>query len=106
MPNNDKLQLPVSHKLKQDFKKKSESMGFSSINEALRVLVHNFTYNQNITLQLMNLGVKNVAPSVEYLDEETESRLDEAYKAIKKGETKAIDVTDKNWLQNMLKSDW
>ncbi|MBT6842900.1 MAG: hypothetical protein HOA17_03765 [Candidatus Melainabacteria bacterium] len=106
MKNDDKIQIPLNSQLKDDFKDKCENIGFSSVNEALRVLIHNFTYNNNITLQLMNLNTKPIPQNLDHelLDKETDRRLDEAYQAIKDGEYTAVDSSKSNWLKRHLES--
>lgn len=102
MNNNDKLQIPINSKLKKDFKKKCESMGFSSLNEALRVMLHNFTYS-TVTLQLMDQtrAEHYIAPYVETMDEATERRVQESYKAYENDECAELDLKDKNWFRKL-----
>lgn len=102
MNNNDKLQIPINSKLKRDFKKKCESMGFSSLNEALRVMLHNFTYS-SVTLQLMDKTKPEhyIAPYIEVMDEATEKRVQESYKAYENNECAELDLKDKNWFKKL-----
>lgn len=101
MRNNDKLQVPLDKKLKQDFKKKCESMGFSSVNEAMRVLVHNFTYS-NMILQLMNQSTPHIDSYVEILDDNTANNLTQSYEDIKKGDVSAINLKDPQWFEKLI----
>lgn len=106
MKNDDRLQIPINKKLKKDFKTKCESYGFSSINEALRVLVHNFTYENLSPLNLLQRGQKNkdfyIDPYVEIADEETEKAIGEAYAAHKRGEFITINPNEKINIDKLL----
>ncbi len=105
MNNNDKLQIPINSKLKKDFKKKCEAMGFSSLNEALRVMLHNFTYS-GVTLQLIDKinSEHYIAPYVEKMDEATEKRIKESYQAYENNECSELNLNDKNWFKKLTDS--
>lgn len=82
MKNDDRLQIPINKKLKKDLQKKCESIGFSSFNEAIRVILHNFTYSNNPLLNDHNQEIY-INPYVEQADKKTEKAIAEAYKDFK-----------------------
>ena len=108
MKNDDRLQLPISKKLKKDLKKKFESCGFSSMNEGLRVFLHSLVYSSNNTAQIFNANNNQevyIDPYVETVDEATEKAIGEAYEAHKRGESTLIDMDKKDWFEKLLGED-
>jgi hypothetical protein len=64
--NNFKLQVPLDKKTKNEADKKAEELGFSSLQELVRVLLKNFSAGK------INLFFH---PYEEYLSEKEEKRL-------------------------------
>lgn len=105
MKNDDRLQLPISKKLKKDLQKKFEHYGFSSFNEAIRVFLHNLAYsNQSPMLSMMNDDANEIYidPYVEIADEKTEKAIAEAYASHKRGESIKVDLNDKDWFEKLV----
>jgi hypothetical protein len=97
MSQSKKLQIPLSSKLKEAFRKKTEEYGFSSANEALRLLIHNFVNGQIV---LSFNAQDNTIPA---LDLRSERRLARNIAEIRKGKVKVIDYSkNRNALKDLL----
>lgn len=105
MKKETKLQIPMSIKLKKSLEKKSEEAGFSSANELMRLMAHNFVQG-NLTLEFMNTRQPK-SEYIEMLDEETERRVAESLDDYRAGRYETIDMSKpnamKNWLKNLEK---
>lgn len=100
MTQDSKIQIPLNSKLKAALRKKSEAYGFSSVNEALRLLIQNFVTG-NIVIQFVQ---PNLNQSVPYLDLETESRMTKNLQEIKDGDYDILDFEkNPNALKDLLK---
>ncbi len=98
MPQDTKIQVPITQKLKKGLKDKAEKLGFSSVNEAVRLLLQNFV-NGNITIQF-------VQPSTELVDMATEKRIEKSLKEIEDGEFDLLDFAkDPEALKKILSKD-
>ncbi len=88
MPKDSKLQVPISSKLKNALAKKADRAGFSSVNEYVRVILHNYIESDfNFVLADSHLA------AIPVLDEETEKRVAESMEAYKRGEYDIIDFS-------------
>jgi len=96
MEKNTKLQIPISQKLKKTLEKRSSELGFSSVNETVRVLLQNFAVGN------INIGITQGSTHYPLINLETEKRISESYDDIKKGHyTKINKTTLKNWLDSL-----
>ncbi len=87
MSSQKKLQVPITDKLKSDLKKRSEALGFSSVNEAVRVVLHNFASGQ-ITLQLMQ------SSEIPMVDSKTDKDIEESIIEFDKGDYEVLNPFD------------
>lgn len=100
MNQDSKIQIPLNSKLKAALRKKSESYGFSSVNEALRLLIQNFVTG-NIVIQFVQ---PNLNQQIPYLDLETESRMTKNLQEISDGDYDILDFKkNPNALKDLLK---
>jgi nucleoid-associated protein YejK len=100
MNQDTKIQIPINSKLKVALRKKSEAYGFSSVNEALRLLIQNFVKG-NIVIQFIQ---PNQNQEIPYLDFETESRMTKNLKEICDGDYDLLDFEkNPNALKDLLK---
>jgi len=88
MKNESKLQIPIPDKLKKNLVKKSESMGFSSVNELVRVVLQNFVQSDTLLKFMPQAEEKTL-----YLDVEAEKRLSESLENYKAGRYTSIDTS-------------
>lgn len=103
MARQEKIQVPLSSELKQGLKAKANDLGFSSSNEAVRLLIHNFVQG-NITMHMhsnqptykMQLG------PTEILDANTEIRLGKALEEYKNGEYITLDMNEPGAIDRLL----
>ncbi len=99
MNQDSKIQIPLNSKLKAALRKKSEAYGFSSVNEALRLLIQNFVTG-NIVIQFVQ---PNLNQSIPYLDLETESRMTKNLQEIRDGDYDILDFEkNPNALKDLL----
>lgn len=92
-----KLQIPITQHMKDLLKTRIHEFGFTSINEAVRVLLKQFSEGH-----LSMMFFSNYAPMV---DEETEKRIGESLAAYERGEYRVIDPSqDKDAIKKALKS--
>ncbi len=54
-----KLQVPISEELNNKLKKKAKEVGFSSVNEIVRLLLTNFVNNNLVISFVSKLGFEN-----------------------------------------------
>jgi hypothetical protein len=95
-----KLQIPISLKLKKELEKKSDELGFSSVNEMARVFLHNLIKGK-FFLQFASSDDQKIP----MLNEESEKRILQSYKDFANGDYEVIDSSKpnavKNWLKNV-----
>lgn len=80
-----KLQVPISETLNNKLKKKAEEIGFSSVNEVVRILLTNFI-NGNLVLSF-------TTKSTESNTEELKDIIARGLIEYKQGKTKKIDFS-------------
>lgn len=78
-------QILISSNLKRDLQRRSSECGFSSIEEAVNLMIQCFIKGQ---IDISSTGI------VEYLDDETDARLGESLKDFEKGNCNTINVKD------------
>ncbi len=96
MEKDTKLQVPISQKLKKTLEKRSLELGFSSVNETVRVLLQNFAKGD------INIGI--IQKNIQYpmIDIESEKRMAESYEDYKKGRYTKVNKTNlKEWLDSL-----
>ncbi len=81
-----KLQVPISKKLNDMARAKAEELGFSSLNEVVRLFIANFAKGK------LPISFAPVNPHTENL-EELEKLVAEARAEYERGETKRIDFS-------------
>lgn len=80
-----KLQVPISQELNTKLKKKSKEIGFSSVNDVVRLLLTNFA-NGNLSLSF----VESKSSPVELADEDLEKIIALGLSEYNRGKTKKI----------------
>jgi hypothetical protein len=82
-----KLQVPISEELNDQLKKKSQQIGFSSVNEVARLLLTNFV-NGNLSLSFVeSKPVENIP------NEELEKIIAKGIAEYNKGKTKKLNLS-------------
>ena len=84
-----KLQIPITRELKEMLKQKAEEIGFSSVNEIVRLLITNFAKG--------NLNISFVPRSKDIVEEINETNfkniIAEGLVEYKKGKTRKLDFS-------------
>lgn len=89
-----KLQIPISRNIKNLLMARIHAMGFTSLNEALRVLLKQFSEGR--------INMMFYSDYVQMVDEETEKRIGESLEALSRGKYVDADPFDKKALKRAL----
>ena len=84
-----KLQIPITRELKESLKQKAEEIGFSSVNEIVRLLITNFAKG-NLNISFIPRA-KDVIEEIKETD--LKSLIAEGLVEYKKGKTKKLDFS-------------
>lgn len=82
-----KLQVPISEELNKKVKKKAEQIGFSSVNDVVRLLLTNFA-NGNLSLSFIETKSKN-----EIASKRLEEVIIKGIEEYNRGKTKKINLS-------------
>ena len=84
-----KLQIPITRELKEMLKEKAEEIGFSSVNEIVRLLITNFAKG-NLNISFVHKS-KDLIEKINEID--LKNVIAEGLVEYKKGKTKKLDFS-------------